>query len=103
MPQGAPREPQGRPKEPQGRPKIRPEGLQDRIFFLDPPEGRFELDLGPFAGQFGDVLIRFGTEVRSKLSHHVCNFEVLLFKKYVKAMFFLKPWGHAGYGHDLFH
>ena len=54
-PQGAPREPQGRPKEPQGRPKIRPEGLQDRIFFLDPPEGRFGLDLGPFGSQFGDA------------------------------------------------
>ena len=102
-PQGAPREPQGRPKEPSGSPQDPPRRPPRSDFLPGPPQ---EADLGSIWGCFGVILvtflIRFGAEVGSKLSQHVCNFEVLLVNKYVKVMFF-KPWGHAGYGYDLFH
>ena len=82
-PQGAPREPQGRPKEPSGSPQDPPRRPPRSDFLPGPPQ---EADLGSIWGRLGvnlgTFLIRFWAEVGSKLSQHVCNFEVLfLYKK----------------------
>ena len=74
--QGAARASKGASGSPQDPPRRPP-----RSDFLPGPFQKADLGSirGRFGVSFGTFLIRFGTEVGSKLSQHVCNFEVLFF------------------------